>query len=155
MFVQLTFKPWETPCSEKLSNLRSSINRSTLRRKIFWLCALVSPTPQKSDGNICESTARQKADTIFVGVERSSIEGFRAGTLVVSVTVESIDRVLNEICVFSLDTSEVSSGSFALYFVAWSRTWKLVLLFEGAATSSYGAIVLKQFLVRAPSMLDL
>lgn len=100
------------------------MNRSTFWWNTFSLCALVSPTPQKSEGRRCASTARQKADTIFAGVEWSSIEGFLAGTLVAFVTVERVETMLVEICVLSFDASEISSGCGGLYFVAWSRTWK-------------------------------
>jgi hypothetical protein len=80
----------------------------------------VFPAPQNSDGTRHRSTARQNADTISVGVEWSSIDCFRAGTLFVLVAMEGLGIAFFEICVLNLDASEVPVGSGMSEFVAWS-----------------------------------
>jgi hypothetical protein len=94
------------------------MNRSTFRRKIFSLCALVFPAPQKSEGIRRRSTARQNADTIAAGVEWSSIDCFRVGTLFVLVAMGRVDIVLFETCVLNMDALKLCAGSAISGFVA-------------------------------------
>ena len=76
-----TFIPWMTWSSVKLSNRLTVMKRSILFSRTCQLCSATSSFPNICFGNTFDTTAQQKAETLWTGVARSMKLGWLSDSL--------------------------------------------------------------------------